>query len=126
MKLLLFVFILSFSIKASAVTMDDLVGVFKATSTDIPIKTVLNIKKIDGSKGTIDFAVKKSPYGRLSCRGNAVLSSDILTTDTVCKSGLRYKHSADFSTVSNLSRFSIPVHNTLYNETITMLFVRKR
>ena len=114
-----------FSFNVFAVNMDDLIGTFQATSTDIPIRTIMKIKKVNEEEATIDFAVKKSPYGRLSCKGSSILDDEgVLTTKTACKSGLRYTHTANFSTVGNFDRFSISVHNTLYDETITMHFVK--
>ena len=126
MKSLFLALAFIFSTSAFAVTMDDLAGVFEATSTDIPLRTIMDVTKTGENTGSINFAVKKSPYGKLSCRGNSSLNGNILRTESFCKSGLQYIHTADFSSVTNFDKFSIRVHNTLYGETITMHFIRKR
>ena len=126
MKSLLLLLTFIFSTNAYAVTIDDIVGVFKVSSTDIPIKAVFHITKSGPSTADFKMDVKRSPYGKLACQAKGVLNdSGIMSTKTVCKSGLRYEHTVHYYAASNFNNFTIRVHNTLYNETINMLFVRQ-
>ena len=126
MKSLLTTLMLIFSTSALTATIDDITGTFEATSTDIPLRTILTIRKTGENTAAIDFDVKRSPYGELSCQGTSVLNDNILKTDSFCKSGLRFWHTVDIGEVTNFDKFTVLVHNTLYDETVTMQFVRRR
>ena len=131
MKYSLFVLFFFLGSSSFGVTFDDLAKKYKATSTEIPIKSVLTITKKDLYNGEIQFHVKRSPYGKMSCKGIAAIENDgknetfKLKTHAICKSGLEYNHSVNLTDVENFDRFSANVKNTLYEGEVIRVHFEK-
>ena len=115
-----------FSSVTLGVTFDDLVGVYDAKSTEIPIRSVVTVTKVDSLNGHMSFKIEKSPYGPMVCEGNSRIENGFfLTTDAICQGGLGYTHTMDLTQVRNFDHFSAFVHNTMYDATITVYFTRR-
>ncbi|MCY4642993.1 MAG: hypothetical protein OXB88_00080 [Bacteriovoracales bacterium] len=124
-------FLLLFSFLSTAfgeVNLDHLEGVYDVRSTDVPLRSVVTIKKIDPHSGEVFFKTSKSLFGKMNCRGFAKINTETneLETESKCKSGLEFHHAMALENIDNFDTFSTRVRNTLYgDEIITVHFKRQ-
>ena len=104
---------------ANEISLGDIAGVYSITHPELPVENLVELS----DTGEV-FLIEESPFGDLTCEGNANISSGVLESVVECGNGVSFTQSIDFSEVDEFTNFQAPVFSTLYGIEMIMNFER--
>jgi hypothetical protein len=115
----LIVALMMVSTSAFAVTLADIAGTYEITSDDIPVVNMVEINE-DGSVSLSE----QTPYGSISCRGNASIADNTLESKVACDNGIEFVQRVNLEGIESFEEFTANVFSSLYGQEIPMNFIK--